>query len=74
MYYRQNWGEDLLYFYEDKNKLTSISARWTSISGEDPFIKVSAGRSLFRVSELLDLHLLIQNNKKKIKQENDSDV
>jgi hypothetical protein len=53
--YRQNWGEDRVYFHDDQGRLKSLSARWTSIGPDDPFKVISAGRSVFRTSDLLEL-------------------
>jgi len=57
--YRQNWGEDRVYFYYDPGRLRAISASWTSLAADDPFVAVSAGRSVFRVADLLELTLLL---------------
>ena len=39
----------------------SIPARWTSVISEDLFVKISAGRSLFRVEDLVSLCNLMEN-------------
>jgi hypothetical protein len=36
-----------------------LPAHWTSVEPEDPFVVVSAGRSHFRVTDLMDLAALI---------------
>jgi len=60
--YRQNWGEDRVFFHDDQGKLTSMPAQWTSIFPEDPFF---CAESYFRVPDLLELvnmlHKLCQN-------------
>ncbi len=53
--YRHNWGEDRVYYVDDEGDLRSLPARWTSVVPEDPFVVVSAGRSHFRVADLLEL-------------------
>ena len=63
--YRNNWGEDRVYFYEYEQNLTSVPVYWTSIVPEDPFVKISAGRSFYRVEDLVRLYNLIQNLKRK---------
>ena len=50
--YRQNWGEDRVYFYSEKNELVSVPARWTDVLAPDPFVSVASGRALFRTDEL----------------------
>ena len=37
----------------------SLPARWTSVEAEDPFVVVAAGRSRFRVVDLIDLAALV---------------
>jgi hypothetical protein len=36
-----------------------MPASWTSVGTIDPFVEVSAGRSPFRVEDLVELHHLI---------------
>jgi hypothetical protein len=52
---RQNWGEDRLWFYDREGHLASVPASWTDIAAVDPVVVVGAGRSLFRVTDLLHL-------------------
>ncbi len=58
--YRQNWGEDRVYFYDEGGQLTSLPARWTSVVGEDPFVVIGGGRSYFRVEDLIELVRLVE--------------
>jgi len=57
--YRNNWGEDRVYFYRPDGELSSVPALWTNLVAEDPFVSVAAGRSLFRLDDLLKLAELI---------------
>jgi Family of unknown function (DUF5372) len=57
--YRRNWGEHRVYFHDDTGRLVSLPALWTSVFPADPFVAVSAGRSPFRVQDLLELAQLI---------------
>ena len=57
--YRSNWGEDRAYFNDDQGRLRSVPVDWTSLGSGDPFVVVSAGRAAFRVTDLLDLAILI---------------
>ena len=50
-------------FYDKNDKLTSIPAQWTNVPPEDLFVKVSAGRSLFRAEDLLSLCRLVEEAK-----------
>ena len=61
--FRQSWGEDWLYFHDDAGRLTSVRARWTDGGEADPFQQVAAGRSPFRVADLLRLAELIKGLK-----------
>jgi hypothetical protein len=57
--YRHIWGEDRVYYHDETGKLRSIPAKWTDVHGEDPFVIVAAGRSPFRVVDLLELCRLV---------------
>ena len=56
---RQNWSEELLYYLDRKKRLTSIPARWTDRIEPDPVLVISAGRSAFRLHDLLELTRLV---------------
>jgi hypothetical protein len=58
--YRQNWGEDRVYFYDAEGRLQSILASCTDAGGADPFVEIAAGRSLFRYEDLLKLADLLE--------------
>ena len=58
--YRPIWGEDRVYYHDETGKLRSIPAKWTDVHGEDPFVMVAAGRSPFRVADLLELCRLVE--------------
>jgi len=57
--YRQNWGEDRIYFHDNQGKLVSIPAQWTSLFPDEPWISLSRDQSYFRVPDLLELIQLI---------------
>jgi hypothetical protein len=61
--YRHNWGEDRVYYHDDRGQLGSLPADWTSIGAEDPFSVVSSGRSAFRTADLLELAGLLEKLK-----------
>ncbi len=46
-------------FHDQEGRLRSLPAIWTSVAAPDPFVAISAGRSLFRVKELLALASLL---------------
>jgi hypothetical protein len=47
-------------FFNAKGRRSSVPLDWTDIGPKDPFVAVSAGRSLFRVEDLLGLVRLIE--------------
>lgn len=59
--YRNAWGEDRVYFYDAKGHPTNIPASWTDCVAPDPFVVVSAGRSCFRLIDLLELRSLLNS-------------
>ena len=59
--YRQNWGEDRVYFHDKSGKLTSIPAQWTSMFPQDPWISMPNDNSYFRVPDLLELAHIIKD-------------
>jgi hypothetical protein len=58
--YRHTWGVDRVYYHDEVGTLRSIPAGWTDVLGQDPFVMIAAGRSAFRVVDLLDLCRLVQ--------------
>jgi hypothetical protein len=58
--YRNNWGEDRVYFHDAEGLLQSILANCTDVGGVDPFVEIAAGRSCFRYEELLRLADLLE--------------
>ena len=57
--YRHTWREQRVYFDDDQGQLMSIPAAWTSLLPSDPVAVVGAGRSAFRLQDLLELADLI---------------
>ena len=57
---RRAWGEDRVYFYDQGGALRRMPAEWTSAGTENLFVQVSAGRSYFRVADLLKLADLLE--------------
>ena len=53
------WGEDRVCFRDDDGGLRYLPTAWTSMGPPDPFVRRSAGRSHFRVEDLLRLATLI---------------
>ncbi len=57
--YHRNWGEDRVYYHDTAGTLCSLPAVWTSVAPVDPFVTVAAGRSTFRLLDLLELARLV---------------
>ena len=53
------WGEDRVCFRDDGGELRYLPTAWTSLAPPDPFVRSSAGRSHFRIEDLLRLATLI---------------
>jgi hypothetical protein len=60
---RTTWGEDRVYFQDARGELRRLPAVWTSLSARSVFETISAGRSHFRVEDLLQLGTLIAQEK-----------
>ena len=58
--YRNNWGEDRVYFHDGKGRLSSIPAGWTTVVAPDPFVAMASGRCLFRYEDLIKLVELVE--------------
>jgi hypothetical protein len=58
--YRHSWGQDRVYSHDEAGALWSVPAKWTNVVADDPFVVVAAGRSPFRVTDLIHLHRMLQ--------------
>ena len=56
---KRTWGEDRVFVYDEEGQLFSLPADWTDADPPDPYIAVSAGRSPFRMADLLELGALL---------------
>jgi hypothetical protein len=52
---RLAWSEDRVYFHDKNGTVIRMPTTWTSVGEVDPFVALSAGRSHFRVTDLLQL-------------------
>jgi hypothetical protein len=52
---KKNWGEDRVWFHDERGELRGLPAAWTDRAPVDPFVVVAAGRSPFRLCDLLEL-------------------
>ena len=59
--FRRDWGHELVAFYSEQGKVVTIPIQWTDLDTTcDPFVVMSAGRSYFRVADLLRLAELLK--------------
>ena len=59
-----NWGEDRVFYYEAGGRLKSLMTNVTDVIARDAFDRISAGRSAFRIDDLLELRRLLEKHKK----------
>lgn len=59
---RTNWGEDRVFCYDPQGALKSFPANVTDVVEGDAFARVSAGKSAFRVDDLLELRDLLDQH------------
>jgi len=57
------WGEDRVFYYDPSGKLKSLLTNVTDVVSTDAFDCISAGRSAFRVDDLLELWRLFKRYK-----------
>lgn len=55
---KHNWAEDRVSFFVG-DELRSLPAGWTDVDPADPFVVIGAGRSPFRLEDLLSLAALL---------------
>ena len=58
--YRNCWAEERVFYVDETDQVRSLPACWTSAAADDPFVVLSAGRSHFRVSDLIELADLVR--------------
>lgn len=57
--HRCNWGEERVYYHDEAGTLCSLPLAWTSLAFVDPYVSLAAGRSAFRMTDLLELSRLV---------------
>ena len=58
--WRYGLPQDRVFFLDSQGRETSIPLAFTDLSSPDPWVVLGAGRSLFRVTDLLEMVDLIQ--------------
>ena len=64
--YRHAWGEERVYFLDSSGQMQRLPAEWTDVAAVDPFVMIAAGRSAFRVEDLLQLADIIERLGKEV--------
>ena len=57
--YRRSWGYECVDLHDDQEGLLTVPIAWTDAADPDPFVVVAAGRSYFRVEDLVRLVYLV---------------
>lgn len=57
------WGEDRVFYYDPSGNLKSLMTNVTDVVSLDAFNCFSAGRSAFRVDDLLELRCLFDKRR-----------
>ena len=52
---QQTWRQDRVFFFSDDGVMQSLPRAWTDVAEPDVFVTMAAGRSPFRVVDLLAL-------------------
>ena len=64
--YLHTWGENRVYFQRQESEhLVSVPASWTDVVPEDPLVQLAAGRSLFRVPDLVEVVRMVEESRQK---------
>jgi len=58
--HRRYFTEDRVYFFDRGGLYRSVPAQFTNLASEDVFVAMSAGRSHFRIVDLLELTKLLE--------------
>jgi len=56
---QRTWGQERVFYYDPDGRLKSFPANITDLFSIDTFTRFSAGRSAFRVDDLLELRELL---------------
>jgi hypothetical protein len=58
--YSHSWGDHRVFFRAPgEERVRSMPAAWTDVEGPDPFLVLAAGRTAFRVEDLVALARLL---------------
>jgi len=63
---RKTWGENRVYYHDESGNLRRIATQWTSLAATDMFVMTAAGRSSLRVEDLLQLVVLVEQQRTRV--------
>ena len=55
------WGEDRVVVHDAQGRLRAIPAGWTDVVPQEAFVVLSAGRSMFRIGDLIAIVALVKD-------------
>jgi Family of unknown function (DUF5372) len=58
---RQNWSEDRVVLLDEQSREHSLPVGWTDALEPNPFVVMAAGRSPFRLADLVALRRLVDD-------------
>ena len=64
--YRRSWGNECVDLHDEQQQLITVPLAWTDAAEPDPFVVIAAGRSYFRMEDLVRLVHLIEGLKDKV--------
>jgi hypothetical protein len=62
---QQTWRQDRVFFFGDDGTLKSLPTSWTDVAEPDVFVVIAAGRSPFRVADLLALAEIVGRSRRR---------
>jgi len=68
---RFNWGDDRVFYYDDEGRLLSLATNLTDLVPPDAFAQAAAGRSAFRIDDLLELRGILDAHLRDLRTEDD---
>jgi hypothetical protein len=57
---RQTWGDHRVFLLDENGTQHSLPVGWTDAAAPDVFVAMAAGRSAFRVTDLIELAVLVE--------------
>ena len=57
----KEFGEDRVFYRDADGRMRYLPARWTSMAAPDPFVIAAAGRTYFRLEDLIRVAELIKD-------------